>query len=87
MTTRRKPKPAKPTGHGGDRKGAGRKPLGEAKRIQHVKPLLTRAEIAAAEAVVAAENDAVDDGRPATVHTWARDLILNRLGLPSPDAE
>ncbi len=76
MTRRRKPK--KP---GGRRKGAGRPRLGADKRSEAVKVLLTPAEFAAVEAVVAAENAAIDDGKPATPATWFRDLGLDRLGL------
>ena len=72
-----KPKP-KPSGPGGVRKGAGRKPLGAARRDRVVQVLLTRAELAAVKAAVKA--------KPHTVSSWFRDHGLAPLGLSAPAA-
>lgn len=75
MTTRRK------------KSRAGRPPKAPAdKRSEVVQVLLTPAELAAVGAVVAAENEQVDDGKPATPASWIRDLALERIGLGPPDA-
>jgi len=71
VTTRRKPKPKPKPGAGGAREGAGRPPLGAAKRDQVVKVLLTPAELAAA--VVAAGQE--------PVAKWLQRLTLAELGL------
>lgn len=78
----------KRSGPGGKRKGAGRPAKSAAlKRGEVVKVLLTRAERAVMEARVSAENEAVDDGSPATLSSWLRDLALDQLGLPTPTSD
>lgn len=67
MTRRKKSRAGRPAKPAADR------------RDQSVQVLLTPAELAAVTAVVAAENDAVDDGKPATPASWIRDLALDKI--------
>jgi len=81
MTARRKPKPK----NGGKRKPrsrAGRPAKApEDKRSVSYQVLVTPAESRLFEAKVAAENAEVDDGKPATVTSWLRDLGREAVGL------
>ena len=68
------------------KRGPGRPSLGTRGRNVVVSVKFSAAEVAAIEAVVAAENarmlaDGNDDGQSATVSSWIRDHALDPLGL------